>query len=690
VPGSGDYTRRFALELSPLPFFFAIEDKDMKLAELVIQLSANTASLKKDFEQARAQAAEFASSMKSALAGIGVGIGVGGIAEAIKSVVEYEDKIGLAAKATGMTAEQMSSLSYAAKQFEVPLHDLTMGLAYFDRVEGGLMRSKQGQTALHLLGLSVRDLNGHLKDSHTMLMEVADKFSKLQDSTAKTAAATALFGQTYGLELIPFLDQGSRGIAALEAKAKQLGVTLNENDVQGAVKAEAALHNLESGVMGLGVAASRTLVPALTFLGEVATGDSYALKALTDRVKELGLEWLKTELYITPLHFFTGGLRNKIQREINDLATNESVARSGMMNDLPDFASLFKQNNLEIPVNALGHGARAVHQVADAIRSLKDQLLGLEEGPAAKAIQHLKEIGASPAQLGEAKAILGQIAAIKQQRQAQEQLTEANRAYDRMVDDLSDSILHLDTAQKDYIKTVAQLNMLEAKGVDITQGLTLAREKYQQTLLAQIKTPAQAGYGKQAAGGYQGGVLDQILTGNSGIPPETRMMQLGSLAQQLGHKMQNSFTNMIVSGESFSSVLQNLTTMFAEFILKAEVFSTLGQFFGGSNGSGIGGLIGSFFTGLAGGRASGGPVTAGQLYMVGESGPELFAPGMSGSIIPNGSQIGGRGTTVNVDARGADAGVENKIYRAMQAAQKATLGQSLVMNYEYQARGGTL
>ena len=44
-------------------------------------------------------------------------------------------------------------------------------------------------------------------------------------------------------------------------------------------------------------------------------------------------------------------------------------------------------------------------------------------------------------------------------------------------------------------------------------------------------------------------------------------------------------------------------------------------------------------------RAMGGPVTAGRPYMVGERGPELFVPGRSGGIVPNG-QMGG-GVTVN-------------------------------------------
>lgn len=44
----------------------------------------------------------------------------------------------------------------------------------------------------------------------------------------------------------------------------------------------------------------------------------------------------------------------------------------------------------------------------------------------------------------------------------------------------------------------------------------------------------------------------------------------------------------------------------------------------------IGGLVGKIP-----GLATGGPVSAGQAYVVGERGPELFVPSTKGSIIPN-------------------------------------------------------
>lgn len=49
-------------------------------------------------------------------------------------------------------------------------------------------------------------------------------------------------------------------------------------------------------------------------------------------------------------------------------------------------------------------------------------------------------------------------------------------------------------------------------------------------------------------------------------------------------------------------------------------------------------------------RASGGPVSAGSPYMVGERGPELFVPERSGTIVPNGA---GGNVTVNIHVDGS-------------------------------------
>ena len=49
----------------------------------------------------------------------------------------------------------------------------------------------------------------------------------------------------------------------------------------------------------------------------------------------------------------------------------------------------------------------------------------------------------------------------------------------------------------------------------------------------------------------------------------------------------------------------------------------------------------------------GGPVDANRPYIVGEGGPELFVPGRSGTVVPNGAAIGGQ-VTVNFNIQAID------------------------------------
>tara|TARA_Y100000361_G_scaffold84364_1_gene74771 strand:+ start:52 stop:1893 length:1842 start_codon:yes stop_codon:yes gene_type:complete len=54
-----------------------------------------------------------------------------------------------------------------------------------------------------------------------------------------------------------------------------------------------------------------------------------------------------------------------------------------------------------------------------------------------------------------------------------------------------------------------------------------------------------------------------------------------------------------------------------------------------------------------GAKAEGGPVKGGSSYLVGERGPELFSPGVSGMITPNHALGGSTNVVVNVDASGS-------------------------------------
>lgn len=75
-----------------------------------------------------------------------------------------------------------------------------------------------------------------------------------------------------------------------------------------------------------------------------------------------------------------------------------------------------------------------------------------------------------------------------------------------------------------------------------------------------------------------------------------------------------------------------------------NLLSKIGQV-GSYVGSKVSGAFSAVTSAISGTRAAGGPVSDGSSYLVGENGPEIFTPSMSGSITPNG---GGGGIVINV------------------------------------------
>jgi len=139
-------------------------------------------------------------------------------------------------------------------------------------------------------------------------------------------------------------------------------------------------------------------------------------------------------------------------------------------------------------------------------------------------------------------------------------------------------------------------------------------------------------------------------------------------ARELGLTFSSAFEDAVVSGKKLSDVLRGLAQDVARLFLRKAVTEPGADFLSGIFKSGLGAAFDGFGGGLdsvlevplaidagsfGGARAGGGPVSANTSYMVGERGPELFTPGKSGTIIPNGGGDGG-GNVFNIDARGAD------------------------------------
>ncbi len=158
-------------------------------------------------------------------------------------------------------------------------------------------------------------------------------------------------------------------------------------------------------------------------------------------------------------------------------------------------------------------------------------------------------------------------------------------------------------------------------------------------------------------------ILEEAITQTDGL--KEKFMEIG---QGIEDGIVSGLTDAVMGtktlAEAATGVLNNLKRKLVEVAMQRAV-SGIGNFFGnalsGIFGGGKNTFSGfpkafdtSFDTSLL--MANGGPVKAGQPYIVGERQPELFVPRTSGTIIPSVPTGGGNTTnnmiTVNVDASG--------------------------------------
>lgn len=165
------------------------------------------------------------------------------------------------------------------------------------------------------------------------------------------------------------------------------------------------------------------------------------------------------------------------------------------------------------------------------------------------------------------------------------------------------------------------------------------------------------------------------------------------LAQTIGQTFKDNFRDAILGAQSFGDAMRNILNSISNKLVDMALDSMLlgrgglgGIFsglFGGFGGRTMGGsgyydpVTGLGTAGPNFGLADGGTARAGKTYMVGERGPELFTPGVTGTVTPNHALGGSTNVVVNIDASGSsvegDQSNAEELGRLIGAAVQAEL-----------------
>jgi lambda family phage tail tape measure protein len=579
-----------------------------------IILRGNTTGLQSDMGKAQSIVKNgmdsIASSMASSVAGL---VSFGAIASLGNSALQFGDDLAKASEKLGIGAEKLSAMAYAANLSDVSFEALQKGMKFLSKaITEAQVAGTNAAIAFNAMGIVTKDAAGNVKPLDTLFSQVANKFSMMEDGAGKVSLALALFGRA-GMDMIPMLNKGAAGIAALEAEAKRLGATVSDRTAKSLEEANDSLKKVWMSVKGTSAA-----LVALPFQMIDAMADSF-------------------------------GRANAAAAEL-----------AGNMPFGPD-AKTFRAPPAP--------GKTAAPNI-DAIKKAMEERKKLEDDYQKLHVKNVAEEGklvhdALAAEMGwnqeyfdtGSKMRMEDFAEWKKQQEEEEKLLEKfSMEQIHMLKDLQD-------AQR------AGDALGEWMAAYTAEEAYRAAEAYGNVVLAiqQINS----GLGKQWEEIGNGQAIIRSYVNVWATAHQSIQSIMFDLADNAVTKLSDSIAQLVVRGkadfrELANSLIQDMVRMMvASKIVSPLMTGLMGLFTSapassGTNLSSGGYSLGGNYTFDK--MASGGPVSGGIGYLIGERGPELFVPGSSGSIVPNGG--GGSGNvTVNIRNEGGQQ-VQAKSARA--------------------------
>lgn len=640
------------------------------LAKLVVKLEAQTAQYMAALDKAekrisRLQKAVNVANIAKATATAVVAAATS-FAFMAKAAVDNADQLYKMSQSTGIAVESLSQLQHAAALSDVSLEELGKASAKMSKAAVDAARGSDKQArAFEDLDVAVQNADGTMRGTEEILLDVADRFSKMENGAAKAALAQDIFGKA-SARLIPFLNQGRAGIEAMKKEADALGLTITTKAGAAAEQFNDNLTRLKGAGKGIVNQVVQDLLPGFTNLSnkwvEAAKSGgtlSAGVGLLTGLFKGLvsaGIIVTSIFQQLGRLVYGVGAALVRVSQGEFKLAAGElkdafNDAKSNVTNDIESIAAVWSDS---VPV--IETAAKDMDEaMGDSIVFNNEKAEDKAKKAAESAMQALKDMAADLTQ--QVKTFGQGENAVLRYRLAHGDLAETLRTAGPNAQQYADEILRMN----DELETLTiKAELAQRKNDEFNASLAEAKSVFED-----VQTPAE----KYAAKIER---LNKLLT--DGLLTHETYSRAVAKAQDefdeasktendkfferflknaqdtLGDGISNIISDGFKKGgeaalDEFMAMLSKMATQAIAADIMRWVFGSDGKGGVSTSGGGAFGTAMSFLGGLFGGsRDAGGRGQPGMAYAIGRGAqPELFVPDSPGTFMPANQWMGGRG-----------------------------------------------
>lgn len=572
------------------------------------------------------RAAVSAASMMTAFGGA---LSIGAIASQVKSVADLQDRFGKMAQQVGIGVEALTELDYAAKLSDVSTEDLSTGITRLtSKMADVAQGSKEAAAVFDSLGVKVKNSDGSLRSSEQVLKDIAQRFSEFEDGSTKTAYAVEIFGRA-GAKLIPLLNSGRDGLAEMAEEARQLGVVFDEKAAKAAERFNDNLTRLGQVARGLKIELFQGLIQPLTEITQrflearsagLAFGDALDIAAnirgfgtLDEKIADVQkrLDEARSGKWTGWFSNDTKALEEQLKKL---LALRDRVQRRETAQHPAGFNSALLARGMPA-----GQEPPKLTGPRPTTRAAKPEQLDLSDEQKFVVDSYKMFEQAVDSTAGNAKRLQLALTMLDDAYQDGKITLEAYEAAKQKLQRTSETA---GDAAYDDLKRMSEAWLDQ---IDPMREFIRQVEQIEQALSRGLISPAQA----EAIKKNLSVALKPISEADVWAVEAAKNIQ-DALGQNLFDILDGNFDNI---GKSFGNMLKRMVAEAMAANLARSLFGDYAKT--GKVGGWFGDLVASFAGSSLTMRADGGPISAGRPYLVGERGPEVIIPKVSGTVVPN-------------------------------------------------------
>ena len=179
-----------------------------------------------------------------------------------KKIAESNDELGKFAQRTGIDIKALQELGYVAELNGGSIDSMNSSLENLAKISSEAARGVgAGVEVFGMLGISVTDAQGRLKEADIILGDISDAISKLGSQAEKLE-----FAQKLGIssDLLLAIQEGSEAIRKQREEARELGFIIDQNAAKAAADFNDESLRMQKIISGIASAIGTRLMKQIT------------------------------------------------------------------------------------------------------------------------------------------------------------------------------------------------------------------------------------------------------------------------------------------------------------------------------------------------------------------------------------------------------------------------------------------